>query len=173
MDENLLMALVAPRGLFMYSAFSESEGGPFGFEQAYRSVLKVYQQFGAADKLWLHLRDGEHPTTAGDIEIFMDFLDSVFGRKHFPKRETWINGYTFDEWKRISGESIDPLRYPRRAPGDYNQGNWEEKKAAHPAADPVGAGRRAGWNPVSGAREAERIRVLRATAGCRCCFSAR
>ena len=128
-DENLLMALVAPRGLFLYSAFPESQGGPFGFEQAYRAVLKVYEHFGAADKLWLHLRDGEHPTTAGDIEIFMDFLDSVFGRKHFPKRETWINGYTFDEWKRVSGESIDPLRYPRRTPGDYNQGNWEEKKA--------------------------------------------
>jgi pimeloyl-ACP methyl ester carboxylesterase len=129
-DQNLLMALVAPRGLFMYSAFPEEEGGPFGFEQAYRSVLKLYRHFSAADKLWLHLRDGEHPTTAGDIEVFLDFLDSVFGRRHFPKRETWINGYTFDDWKRISGESIDPLRYPRLAPGDYNQGDWNEKKAA-------------------------------------------
>ena len=26
----------------------------------------------------------------------MDFLDSIFGRKRYPKRETWINGYTFD-----------------------------------------------------------------------------
>jgi len=129
-DQNLLMALVAPRGLFMYSAFAESEGGPFGFEQAYRSVLKVYRYFHAEDKLWLQLRDGEHPTTAEDIELFIDFLDSVFGRKHFPKRETWINGYTFEAWKRISGESIDPMQYPRRTPGDYNQGNWEEKKIA-------------------------------------------
>jgi len=31
-DENLLMALVAPRGLFMYSAFAETQGAPFGFE---------------------------------------------------------------------------------------------------------------------------------------------
>ena len=129
-DQNLLMALVAPRGLFMYSAFAESEGGPFGFEQAYRSALKVYKYFHAEDKLWLQLRDGEHPTTAEDIELFIDFLDSVFGRKHFPKRETWINGYTFEAWKRISGESIDPMQYPRRTPGDYNQGNWEEKKIA-------------------------------------------
>ena len=129
-DQNLLMALVAPRGLFMYSAFAESEGGPFGFEQAYRSALKVYRYFHAEDKLWLQLRDGEHPTTAEDIELFIDFLDSVFGRKHFPKCETWINGYTFEAWKRISGESIDPMQYPRRTPGDYNQGNWEEKKIA-------------------------------------------
>ena len=41
-------------------------------------MLKVYEHFGAADKLWLNLRDGEHPTTAGDIEQFIDFLDSVF-----------------------------------------------------------------------------------------------
>jgi len=129
-DENLLMALVAPRGLFMYSAFAETEGGPFGFEQAYRSVLKVYKYFGAEDKLWLHLRDGEHPTTAEDIELFIDFLDSVFGRKQFPKRETWVNGYTFEAWKRIAGESIDPMQSPRRTPGDFNQGNWDEKKAA-------------------------------------------
>jgi len=129
-DENLLMALVAPRGLYMYSAFAESEGGPFGFEQAYRSVLNVYKFFGAEDKLWLTLRDGEHPTTAEDIERFVDFLDTVFGRKQFPKRETWINGYTFEKWKGISGESIDPMQYLRTAPGDYNQGNWDEKKAA-------------------------------------------
>jgi pimeloyl-ACP methyl ester carboxylesterase len=129
-DENQLMALVAPRGLFLYSAFPETEGNPFGYEQAYRSVLKVYEHFGAADKLWLNLRDGEHPTTAGDIELFLDFLDSVFGRKQFPKRETWINGYTFDEWKRISGESIDPMQYPPKTPGDFIQGDWEGKKAS-------------------------------------------
>jgi len=129
-DQNLLMALVAPCGLFMYSAFSESEGGPFGFEQAYRSVSKVYEFLGAEDKLWLQLRDGEHPTTAEDVEIFVDFLDSVFGRKRYPKRETWINGYTFDQWKRISGESIDPMQYAAKAPGDFNRGNWESEKAA-------------------------------------------
>jgi pimeloyl-ACP methyl ester carboxylesterase len=129
-DGNQLLALVAPRGLFLYSAFPETEGNPFGYEQAYRSALKVYQHFGAADKLWLHLRDGEHPTTAGDIELFLDFLDSVFGRKQFPKRETWINGYTFDEWKRISGESINPMQYPPHKPGDLIQGDWDAKKAA-------------------------------------------
>jgi pimeloyl-ACP methyl ester carboxylesterase len=127
-DQNSLMALVAPRGLFMYSAFAEEEGGPFGFEQAYRSVLKVYRFLGAEDKLWLNLRDGEHPTMAEDIELFVDFLDSVFGRNHFPKRETWINGYTFETWKRVSGESIDPTKYPPRAPGQFNRGDWGENK---------------------------------------------
>jgi hypothetical protein len=88
----------------------------------------VYKFWGAENKLWLNLRAGEHETTAGDIENFVDFLDSVFGRKSFPKSETWINGYTFDEWKRLSGESIDPMQYSRRAPGDFNQGDWQEKQ---------------------------------------------
>jgi pimeloyl-ACP methyl ester carboxylesterase len=126
-DQNSLMALVAPRALYLYSGFGEAQGSPFGVEQAYRSALKVYRSFGAEDKLWLTLRGGEHPTTAGDIENFIDFLDSVFGRKSFAKRETWVNGYDFDEWKRISGQSIDPTRHPRRAPGDYDQGNRVEK----------------------------------------------
>jgi len=35
-DQNHLMALVAPRGLMMYAAYSEHEGNCFGYEQAYR-----------------------------------------------------------------------------------------------------------------------------------------
>jgi dienelactone hydrolase len=129
-DENLLMALVAPRALYLYSAYGESQGNPFGFEQAYRGALKVYQHLGAQDKLWLHLRDGEHPTTAEDIENFVDFLDTVFGRKRFPQRVTFTHGYTFDRWKQLSGETIDPSKYAPRTPGDYNNGDWAEKRAA-------------------------------------------
>ncbi len=36
-DQHALMAMVAPRGLFMYSAYAEHEGNPFGFEHAFRS----------------------------------------------------------------------------------------------------------------------------------------
>jgi dienelactone hydrolase len=94
-DQNSLMSLVAPRGLLMASAFSEGQGAPFGFEQAYRSVSKVYDWLGAPQNIGLSLRAGEHPTTAGDIERYIDFFDSVFGRKRFPKQETWINGYVY------------------------------------------------------------------------------
>lgn len=83
-DQNSLMALVAPRGLLMYSAFSESQGNSFGFEQAYRSVRRVYEFLGQPEKVGLHLRAGEHATTAGDIENYIDFFDAVFGRKPFP-----------------------------------------------------------------------------------------
>ncbi|MFB3830086.1 MAG: alpha/beta fold hydrolase [Bryobacteraceae bacterium] len=103
-DQNMLMALVAPRGLLMYSAFSETQGNAFGFEQGYRSVKRVYTFLGHPEKVGLHLRAGEHPTTAGDIENFVDFLDTVFGRKSHPRFETYIHGYTFAGWKAVSQE---------------------------------------------------------------------
>jgi dienelactone hydrolase len=111
-DQNALMALVAPRGLMMYSGFAESAGNPLGYEQAYRSALRVYQFLGREQNIWLSLRDGEHETTAGDVENFIDFFDAVFGRRPQAKVETWIHGYTFDEWRKLSGENITPTSYP-------------------------------------------------------------
>jgi dienelactone hydrolase len=111
-DQNSLLALVAPRGLMMYSGYAESAGNPLGFEQAYRSALRVYKFLGREQNIWLRLREGEHETTAGDVENFIDFFDAVFGRRAQPKIETWIHGYTFDEWRKLSGESIDPASYP-------------------------------------------------------------
>lgn len=113
-DQNTLLALVAPRGLMLYSGYAESAGNPFGFEQAYRDALRVYRLLGREQNIWLRLRDGEHETTAGNIEEFIDFLDAVFGRRPRPKMETWIHGYTFENWRRFSGESVDPRSYPAR-----------------------------------------------------------
>jgi dienelactone hydrolase len=111
-DQHSLMALVAPRGLMMYSGFAESAGNPLGYEQAYRSALKVYQFLGREQNLWLHLREGEHETTAGDVENFFDFFDAVFGRRPHAKIERWIHGYTFEDWRKLSGEQINPASYP-------------------------------------------------------------
>ncbi|HET8548842.1 MAG TPA: acetylxylan esterase [Bryobacteraceae bacterium] len=93
-DQNSLMALVAPRGLMLASSFSESQGNPFAFEQAYSSVLPVYEFLGHPERLGLWLRPGEHPTQAEDIEQFVDFFDHVFGRGRFGKPETWVRGYS-------------------------------------------------------------------------------
>jgi pimeloyl-ACP methyl ester carboxylesterase len=118
-DQNMLMAMIAPRGLMMYSGYAEFEGNPFGYEQAYRSVLPVYTFLGKEENLWLNLRNGEHPTAVADVEQFIDFLDSVFGREHHPKFDITVLNYTFDGWKQITHENIDPLSYPRRSAGDF------------------------------------------------------
>lgn len=117
-DQHTLLALVAPRGCLIYSAFSESAGNPFGFEQGYRAARRVYD-FLRSDNLWLHLRPGEHPTAAGDIENFIDFLDAVFKRTPRPRQETWIHGYTFENWRKSSLETIDPMQYPPRETGAW------------------------------------------------------
>jgi len=111
-DQNTLMALVAPRGLMLYTGYAESASNPVGFEQAYRDALRVYRFLGREQNIWLHLRAGEHGTTAEDIEIFCDFFDSVFGRRPRAKLETWSHGYTFENWRRLSGQTIDPLKQP-------------------------------------------------------------
>ncbi len=133
-DQNLLMASIAPRGLMMYSGYAESAGNPFGFEQAYRSVRRAYRFLGHEENVWLNLRDGEHDTTTEDVENFMDFYDAVFHRKSHPKSEKWILGYTFENWQKISHEKIDPLAYPARAVGDSltvaTAAQWEERKKA-------------------------------------------
>lgn len=111
-DQHSLVALVAPRGVMMYTGYAESAANPVGYEQAYRSALRVYRFLGREQNLWLNLREGEHGTTAEDVETFIDFFDAVFGRRPQPKRETWVHGYTFEEWQKLSGERVDPLSYP-------------------------------------------------------------
>ncbi len=118
-DQNMLMALIAPRGLMIYSAYSESSANAFSLEQAYRSVRNTYRFLDIEDNVWLHLRDGEHGTEVADIENFMDFFDTVFGRREFPKSETWIFGYTFEAWREITGTTLDPKDFPEKDPGDF------------------------------------------------------
>ncbi len=118
-DSNLMMSLVAPRALLMSHAFTEHQGGAVGTEQNYRSVRSVYRFLGHEEKFGLYQQPGEHPSSVEDVEQYFDFLDMAFGRKRFPKPEIWVHGYRFEDWQARSGESIDPLRYPVRKPGDF------------------------------------------------------
>jgi dienelactone hydrolase len=118
-DQHQLMALVAPRGLLMYAAYSEHEGNAFGYEQAYRSARNVYRFLGREENLQLNLRFGEHDFIANRIEDFVNFFDSAFGRRHYPRSETWINGYTFEGWLSASGERDDPSQHARRSLADF------------------------------------------------------
>lgn len=130
-DQNHLMTLVAPRGLMMYAAYSEHEGNGFGYEQAYRSVRSVYRFWGREENVQLHLRYGEHDFVPNHVENYVNFFDTVFGRRHFPKSETWINGYTFEGWLDASGERVDPLRHPRRSLQDFipvHPASWPQRK---------------------------------------------
>lgn len=131
-DQNSLMALVAPRGLMIVSGYAEASSNPLGLEQAYRSAREVFRFLGKPENIWLNLREGEHATSPGDVEIFFDFYDTVFGRRTLPRLETWIVGYDFDHWKQVTGIGVDLRQYPARKPGDFVPASlpaWERSKA--------------------------------------------
>lgn len=138
-DQNSLMAMVAPRGLLMASAYGEGQGAPFGFEQAYRSVKKVYEFLEAPNRVGLSLRAGEHATTAEDIEQYVDFFDTVFRRRTGKPVETFISGYRYSDWLLRTGE-----KRPGKMPGSAEQRlRWmlgEEPAAVpFPAAEALAA----------------------------------
>lgn len=111
-DQNSFMALIAPRGLMLSSSRRESDGNPWGIEQAHDSTLNVYNFLNAPNNLAVRLRDGNHGTSAKDIEDYIDFFDYIFDRtEHKPKNELFYN-YSFKQWREISKENIEPLDYP-------------------------------------------------------------
>lgn len=138
-DQNLLMALVAPRGLLISSAITEDQGNPWGIEQNYLSVLPVYQFLGVEQKVGLHLRHGYHPPAARDIETYVDFFDFIFERGKIPPPRIQYYDYSFSKWRGLSGENVNPQTYPPKGIEDLlidSQGreiqtvsDWEQKKS--------------------------------------------
>ncbi len=137
-DQNSLMALVAPRGLMLTSSITESAGNNFGIEQAYLSAKKAYDFLGAEDKIALDLRQGLHSPSGRDIERYLDFFDHVFGRGDIKPENKLYQDYSFAKWLNLSGEMIDPLHYNPKGIDDLLETkdgkrisgtkSWEEKK---------------------------------------------
>jgi dienelactone hydrolase len=137
-DQNLFMALIAPRGLMLSTAINEGASNPWGIEQAYYSALKVYEFLEAGDNLAIRNRQGLHSVCARDMEDYIDFFDYVFKRSnHKPENKLFYN-YSFEKWRQISGEVTDPMDYPAKDLDDLiedKDGNtissvsgWEKKK---------------------------------------------
>ncbi|HRP55484.1 alpha/beta fold hydrolase [Agriterribacter sp.] len=111
-DQNSLMSLIAPRGLMLVSAITEEQGNPWGIGQSYQSVKKVYHFLKADAKIAILLRRGRHQHAARDVEDFIDFFDYIFGRSHKAPENKLYYDYSFEKWEQLSGESIDPLKFP-------------------------------------------------------------
>jgi dienelactone hydrolase len=138
-DQNLLMALIAPRGLMLSSALTEHQGNGWGIEQCYYSLQRVYKFLGAEDRVAIRFRWGRHGTSARDIEDYIDFFDYCFGRSDRKPANTLYYNYTFEKWRQLSGETLDPSSYPQRDINDLllktNGGkietaaDWQVKRA--------------------------------------------
>lgn len=128
-DQNSLMALIAPRALLLSSSIREGGGGdPWAIEQLFRSLSKVYNFLGAPEKLGIRLRDGEHAVEARDLEAYLDWLDIRFKRKNIPWKNKLFYGYSFDKWKSLSKEKIDLRSFPDISPNQSMLTNSAGKK---------------------------------------------
>lgn len=112
-DQNSLMALIAPNALLLSSSIREFGGGdPWAIEQNYKSLREVYSFLGVPEKVSLRFRDGKHAVEARDIESFVDWLDIQFGRSN----KTWPNErfypYDFDIWKKRNKPSAEEMPQP-------------------------------------------------------------
>ncbi len=111
-DQNSLMALIAPRGLMLTSSIFESAGNPWGIGQAYLSAKKAYEFLGAENNIALDLRHGLHAPSATDMERYLDFFDYVFGRGNIAPENKLYYDYSFSKWLGLSGENINPFDFP-------------------------------------------------------------
>jgi len=59
-DQNLLLALVAPRACLLSQALHDDNDPPWGVEQAYLSARQVYEWMGAGERLGVRWRDQLH-----------------------------------------------------------------------------------------------------------------
>ena len=116
-DQHELIACIAPRRCLISTALNDDVESVWAVEQTRSAALPVYSFLGRENALALRYRDGAHATKAEDIEGCVDWLDTVFGRgKLFqPSRPLYP---TYDGWRSLAKEKIDPLSFPVRGMDD-------------------------------------------------------
>lgn len=112
-DQNSLMSLIAPRGLMMVSALTEEQGNPWGVQQSYQSVKRVYHFLHADSSVAILLRQGRHQHAARDIEDYLDFFDYIFGRTRLAPENNLYDDYSFAKWEKENGGRVDSGAFPR------------------------------------------------------------
>jgi hypothetical protein len=120
-DQNSLMALIAPNSLLLSSSIREGGGGDaWAVEHMYTSLQGIYDFLNASGRLGIRLRDGGHGVESRDIESYMDWLDIQFGRNQsLDWQNTLYYDYSFEKWMELSGEDINPENFEIRNPGWY------------------------------------------------------
>lgn len=111
-DQNLLAALVAPRGLLFHYSIVEKGLNSWSIEQNYYSAKKVYDFLGVPEHIGVHTRMGDHlPVPARDVEQTIDFLDSYFGRRPIKWTNHLYFTYDFGTWEQAHQEKREEARH--------------------------------------------------------------
>lgn len=115
-DQPELIACIAPRPCLISSALNDNVESVWAIEHTYRSARRAYDLYNKGVDLNLRYRAGGHETRAEDIEAYIDWLDSVFGRKPFALPDAVLFP-TYADWVRENPETIDPLAFPTNGLG--------------------------------------------------------
>ncbi len=131
-DQHELIACIAPRPCLISSALNDAVESIWAVEQSYYSARKVYQLFDKGDELNLRYRAGGHETRAEDIEAYVDWLDSVFGRADhgLPNQIVYP---TYAEWQKLNPTKIEVGNFPPKGIQDLLRG--EKNLAIDTAAE--------------------------------------
>lgn len=124
-DQPELLACIAPRPCLISSALNDDVESIWAIEQTYYCARRAYELLGRANEINLRYRPGGHETLAEDIESYLDWLDTVFGRGEFSLPDATIFP-TYRDWQTLSGEIIDPLSFPTNAANDLLAGLAED-----------------------------------------------
>lgn len=113
-DQNLLLALIAPRPLLIHYSYVERQVSPWANEQCYNSAKKVYRFLNAEDNIGIFPRMGNHALATRDIERCIDFLDIKFGRKKIPWENQTFYNWDFENWKAnqstdVRKDEVNPI----------------------------------------------------------------
>ena len=77
-DQHELLALIAPRPLYIESCSEDLWADPTGEELSLKEASKVYGLYGVEGRLGRHVCPGKHDITLYDWQRYIDFADGVF-----------------------------------------------------------------------------------------------
>lgn len=97
-DQNQLLALIAPRSLLLTYSTVERQLNPWANEQCYQSAKTVYDFLKSPEKIGLLPRMGEHAVTTRDVERCLDFLDNQFKRKTARWENVRYCDFSYHNW---------------------------------------------------------------------------
>lgn len=97
-DQNQLLALIAPRSLLLTYSTVERQLNPWANEQCFQSVKTVYDFLGSPNQIGLLPRMGEHAVTTRDVERTLDFLDNQFKKRNAPWENVRYCDFSYEKW---------------------------------------------------------------------------
>lgn len=102
-DQNQLLAIIAPRPLLMTFSHMEHQSNLWAAEQCYVSSKTAYDFLHAGENISMFVRQGEHAVAARDVERHIDFLDAEFGRREIPWSYEPHFTFNFSHWAARHG----------------------------------------------------------------------